>query len=48
SEINLAIWRSFRANGIGFPYPQREVRILNPVNSGNSLNSAGQVTSLQP
>ncbi|MCP5269213.1 MAG: mechanosensitive ion channel [Zoogloeaceae bacterium] len=30
SEINLAIWRSFRANGIEFPFPQREVRILNP------------------
>ena len=29
SEINLAIWRSFRANGIEFPFPQREVRILN-------------------
>lgn len=30
SDINLAIWRSFRANGIEFPFPQREVRILNP------------------
>jgi small-conductance mechanosensitive channel len=29
SEINLAIWRSFRAHGIEFPFPQREVRILN-------------------
>lgn len=29
SEINLAIWRSFRAHGIDFPFPQREVRILN-------------------
>lgn len=29
SDINLALWRSFRANGIGFPFPQREVRLLN-------------------
>lgn len=29
SEINLAIWRSFRTHGIDFPFPQREVRILN-------------------
>ena len=31
SEVNLAIWRSFRANSIEFPFPQREVRILNSV-----------------
>ncbi|HEX5802598.1 MAG TPA: mechanosensitive ion channel domain-containing protein [Azospira sp.] len=29
SEINLAIWRSFRQHGIEFPFPQREVRLLN-------------------
>lgn len=29
SDINLAIWRSFKANGIDIPFPQREVRILN-------------------
>ena len=28
SEINLAIWRAFKAAGIGIPYPQRELRIL--------------------
>jgi small-conductance mechanosensitive channel len=28
SSINLAIWRSFQANGIGIPFPQREVRII--------------------
>ncbi|MBS1229436.1 MAG: MscS Mechanosensitive ion channel [Proteobacteria bacterium] len=28
SEISLAIWKSFRANGIEIPFPQREVRIL--------------------
>jgi small-conductance mechanosensitive channel len=28
SEINLAIWRAFRAHGIAVPFPQREVRLL--------------------
>jgi small-conductance mechanosensitive channel len=28
SSLNLAIWRSFQANGIGIPFPQREVRIV--------------------
>jgi small-conductance mechanosensitive channel len=28
SDINVAIWRSFRENGIEIPFPQREVRIL--------------------
>lgn len=29
SEINLAIWRSFKANGITMPYPQREITVKN-------------------
>lgn len=29
SEIYLEIWRSFQANKISIPFPQREVRILN-------------------
>ncbi len=29
SDINLAIWRAFRREGIDIPYPQREVRVLN-------------------
>ena len=28
SEINIAIWRAFRANGINIPFPQRDVRII--------------------
>jgi small-conductance mechanosensitive channel len=28
SEIYLALWKSFNANGIQIPYPQREIRIL--------------------
>jgi small-conductance mechanosensitive channel len=28
SDINLAIWHAFQAAGIGIPYPQRELRII--------------------
>jgi small-conductance mechanosensitive channel len=28
SEVNLAVWRAFRDNGIQIPFPQREVRVL--------------------
>ncbi len=28
SEINLAVWRAFRQNGVEIPFPQREVRLL--------------------
>lgn len=28
SDINIAIWKAFRENGIEIPYPQREVRVL--------------------
>lgn len=28
SEINLAVWREFKARGVEIPYPQREVRVL--------------------
>lgn len=30
SDINLEIWREFRKQGVEIPYPQREVRLLNP------------------
>lgn len=29
SDINLAIWKSFRSHGIEIPFPQRDVRIVN-------------------
>lgn len=29
SDVNLALWRAFRDNGIEIPFPQREVRMLN-------------------
>jgi len=29
SDINLAIWRAFKENGIQIPFPQREVRVVN-------------------
>lgn len=28
SDINLAIWKSFRAHGVEIPFPQRDVRII--------------------
>lgn len=31
SAVNLAIWRGFKAAGIEIPFPQREVRLLNPL-----------------
>jgi small-conductance mechanosensitive channel len=30
SDIAMTIWRDFRANAIEIPFPQREVRLLNP------------------
>jgi small-conductance mechanosensitive channel len=29
SDVNFAIWRSFREHGVSIPFPQREVRLLN-------------------
>lgn len=29
SDVNRAVWRAFRDNGIEIPFPQREVRMLN-------------------
>ena len=29
SDVNFAIWRSFREHGVAIPFPQREVRLLN-------------------
>lgn len=32
SDINIEVWRRFKAAGIGIPYPQREIRMLSPTN----------------
>jgi len=29
SDVNFAIWRTFREHGVAIPFPQREVRLLN-------------------
>lgn len=31
SDVNFAIWRAFKEDGIEIPFPQREVRLVNPV-----------------
>jgi small-conductance mechanosensitive channel len=31
SEILLALWKAFKEKGISIPFPQREVRVLNPI-----------------
>ncbi len=38
SEINLGIWRAFRQHGVEIPFPQREVRLLQP-NASNAQSS---------
>ena len=34
SDVNMAIWRAFRDNGIRIPFPQREVRVLKDAEAG--------------
>ncbi len=36
SDIYLALWKLFKQNGISIPFPQRELRILNPPNPANT------------
>ncbi len=35
SDLNLAMYRSFRANDIEIPFPQRDIRIVGGLNSGD-------------
>ena len=37
SDINLAIWRGFKAAGITIPFPQRDVHIKPPLPEGEGL-----------
>jgi len=37
SAINLAIWRTFKQHGISIPFPQHEVRLLNPVSGEKNV-----------
>lgn len=30
SDINFSVWRAFRERGVEIPFPQREVRLVNP------------------
>lgn len=39
SDILIETWRAFRQHGIGIPFPQREVRLLQPVGDGVTKSS---------
>ncbi|NML25967.1 mechanosensitive ion channel family protein [Zoogloea dura] len=47
SAINLDIWRRFKEEGIEIPFPQREVRILNPAAGLPLEGTAGAVALSQ-
>lgn len=47
SAINLEVWRRFKEEGIEIPFPQREIRVLNPV-STVPLEAQGAPVSDQP
>lgn len=42
SAMNRAIWRTFQQHGISIPYPQRELRVLNPPSAGVTEVTATQ------
>ena len=37
SDLNLALHKSFSTNGIEIPYPQRDIRIVGGLNSGEKV-----------
>jgi small-conductance mechanosensitive channel len=43
SDINLAIWRAFKAAGITIPYPQRDVHIISPLPPGEGLGEGVEI-----
>jgi len=43
SDINLAIWRAFKAAGITIPYPQRDVHIIPPLPPGAGLGEGVEI-----
>jgi small-conductance mechanosensitive channel len=43
SDINLAIWRAFKAAGITIPYPQRDVHIIPPLPPGEGWGEGVEI-----
>ncbi|GJG93364.1 mechanosensitive ion channel family protein [Cupriavidus pauculus] len=42
SAMNRAIWRTFQEHGVSIPYPQRELRVLNPAPGAAPFAAASQ------
>lgn len=42
SAMNRAIWRTFHEHGVSIPYPQRELRVLNPAPGAAPLATSSQ------
>ncbi|MGH7123834.1 MAG: hypothetical protein ACREFI_05640, partial [Stellaceae bacterium] len=47
SEVLLQIWDRFRANGILFPYPQRDLHLKTPLEVTLTERGARSVESLE-
>ncbi len=47
SSINMEVWRRFKAAGIGFPFPQREIRITAESGAVPNLTDSSRIAARQ-